>query len=264
MNIIRADIYRIVRGKGLYITLALLLGLVTLVVASSTSNTVGIQMGELEKSLGIEEESVYTGLNAVAVLCANMDNFVWCMLPLLIFVAAPMFSNGAVKNTLSCGMSRVRLYFSKFALSAALSAGAMILYLAYGMLLGTILRGFGGPPPDGYWLTLLKTCASQLLLLLALNAVGIFLVFTTKRTAMVISIYITICLVPLIIIMILSENNPNLIWLYDYDLLGNIKKFGFINVLEAADLIKGYALGAFYLVVSTVAGLMLFKRAEIK
>lgn len=264
LNIIRADMYRIVRSKGLYITLVLLLGFVTLTVIGGSSTVVGIQMWELEESLGAGTDSVYTGLNSVVALSRTMDNLVWFMLPMVIFVAAPMFSYGAVKNCLSCGMSRSKLYAAKLLLSAALCVLMMIVYMGYGMLLGTLRHGFGGPIPEGWWVTLLKTTASQLLILLSLNAVGTFLVFITKRTAIVIGAYIMLCMVPLIVLLILMRRNPDLIWLYDYDLLGTIKKFGYFNALETVDLIHGYAVGAFYLIVPTIAGIALFRRAEIK
>lgn len=264
MNVIRADMYRILRGKGIYITIALLLGLVALTVIGGSSTVIGIQMWGLEESLGVEKNDVLTGLNAAVALCQGMDNFVWFMLPLLIFTAAPMFSHGAIKNCLSCGMSRTKLYMVKLLLSAMLCILELIIYLGLGMLIGTLNNGFGGPVPEGWWLTLLKTASSQMFILLALNAVGIFLVFTSKRTAITNSAFIAFCTVPLIILLILLGQKPDLIWLYDFDLMGNLKKFGYLNSLQTADIIKGFSVGAFWIIIPTVAGISLFKRAEIK
>ena len=265
MNIIRADIYRIVRGKGIFITFAILLALNILVVATSDGGTIGINMGELEEALGYDyAEAQFDGLHIVEVLYTNTDNLAYYLLPLFILVAAPMFSHGTIKNSLSCGMSRVKLYFAKLLLSSGLSLLMLLFYILSGILIATIIRGYGGTPPDGYLLNILKICSAQFFLLLALNCVGIFLIFISQRTAAVIGIYLAFCLVPALIIMFLMGANPDAIKLYDFDLLGNIQKLGHMGALKRPDFIKAFATGTFYIVASTIGGIALFKRAEIK
>ena len=264
-NIIRADIYRILRGKAIYITFAALLALNILVVATSQQGVIGANMGELEESLGYDAESIqFDGLHIAEVLYTGMDNIVYFLLPLFILVAAPMFSHGTIKNGLSCGMSRTKLYFSKLLLGSGLTLLMLLFYMATGILLATMLHGYGGATPDGYWLNIVKTCSAQLFLLLALNCVGTFLVFTSKRTAVVNGVYIAFCLVPAIVVMALMNASPDFIKLYDYDLLGNIRKLGYMSALKTPDFIKAFATGAFYIAASTIGGIALFKRAEIK
>jgi ABC-type transport system involved in multi-copper enzyme maturation permease subunit len=265
MNIIKADIYRIVRGKAIYITFAVLLALNILVVATMNQGTIGAAMGELDGSLGYDHESFrFDGINIAEVLYTSTDNTAYFLLPIFILVASHMFTHGTVKNSLSRGISRTKLYISKLLLSSCLTLLMLIFYIASGIVIATILRGYGGTPPDGYWLHIIKVCSAQFAMLLALNCVGIFLIFSTKRTAIVNSVYIAFCLVPAIVVMSLINVNPDFIKIYDFDLLGNMRKLGFINALETADFVKAFATAAFYIAAPTLAGIALFKRAEIK
>ncbi|MCL2003704.1 MAG: ABC transporter permease [Oscillospiraceae bacterium] len=262
---IRADIYRIVRGKALYITFVLLLALNVLTVAIEQQGTVGAGMYELDEAYGHNPAHTrFDGIHIVPVLYESMDNTAYYLLPLFILAAAPMFSHGTVKNTLSCGTARTKLYLSKLILTSGLTVAMMLFYLASGVLVATIFHGYGGTSPDGYWLHVLKICSAQLLLLLALNCVGTFLVFAFRRTAIVNGVYIAFCLVPAVVIMALTNVSEGFVRIYDFDLLGNIRKFGFIDALTAADILKGFATGAFYIIAPTIAGIALFKKAEIK
>ena len=263
MNMIRADIFRILRGKALYITFAAVLALNILMVA--TSEPAGVSIGVNDQERYEEQESViFNGLNIVEILYTNMNNMSYFILPLLILVIAPMFSNGSVKNGLSRGMSRTKLYIEKLLLSSGLSLLLMLFYIASGVLIATILRGYGGPPPDGYWQNIIKTCSSQFFMMLSLNCVGTFLVFVSKRTSVVIGAYIAFTIVPAFIIMALMNSDPAFIRFYDFDIQNIISKFGFFEALEPSDFVKSFATGAFYIIATIVAGTALFKKAEIK
>jgi ABC-type transport system involved in multi-copper enzyme maturation permease subunit len=263
MNILRADLYRILRGKSLYITFAVLLAIVALMVAASAEITMGVNMRDVDANV-YSNDFQYDGLNAAEALYKNMNILPYIMLPLIITVSAAVFSCDAVKNELSFGASRMKLYLSKLVLSSVVCVLLMLLYMAFGMLFATAMRGFGGPAPEGYWPHILKVCASNLLLLIAFNCVGTFLVFATKRTAAVIGAYFGFCFVPSIVIALLAYLNPDLVRLFDYDLMTGLLKMGYIGILPSADIVKALALGVFYIIASTAAGLMLFRKAEIK
>lgn len=265
LNIIRADMYRIVRGKALYITLAVLLGTVALIVCTQQEMMVGIQMKGLEGSLGYDADSLrYNGMNIASVLYTSMDNLAYFIIPLVILVAAPMFSHGTLKNSLASGMSRTKIYFAKLIVSSILSALTMLLYMTFGIILATAIRGFGGTPDADYWLNILKIIGAQFIIMLALNCVGMFLVFTTKRTAIVTATFIAFCLVPSIVMLLLSNVNTVFFDLYNYDLIGCLKLLGYLNALEFSEVIRTFVTGAFYITVTTAAGVALFRRAEIK
>ena len=265
MNIIRADIYRIFRGKAIYITFALLLLLNVLVVATSSPGGLVVSVtGEETVASYADENFVYDGKNIPEVLYNSTPNLIYFLLPLLIAVAAPMFSHGTVKNSLSFGISRTKLYFAKLILSSGLTLLMMLFYMSSGILIATVIRGYGGTPPDGYWLNILKICSAQLFMLIAMNCMGVYLVFASKRTAIVNGAYIAFCLVPTAIIMALILVDPDFSRLFDFEFNQIILRFGTIETMKTRDFVTSFATGAFFITVPTVAGIISFRKAEIK
>ena len=54
------------------------------------------------------------------------------------------------------------------------------------------------------------------------------------------------------------------LFLFDYDIISNIRMFANMNAATSADITRAFALGGFYIIASTVGGIFLFKRSEIK
>jgi len=265
MNIIRADIYRLLRGKAIYFTFAVLLLMNILTIATSSQGGIIVDVSEQESLSSFEDvDVIYNGMNIPEVLYKSTPNLVYLLLPLIIAVASPMFSHGAIKNSLSYGMSRTKLYISKLIFSSVLALILMLLYILSGILLATMIRGFGGTPPDGYWLNIIKICCAQSFMLLAMNSIGIFLAFTTKRTAIVNGAYIAFCLIPTSIIMLLMQVEPDFVKVFDYEIHQLILKFGSIAEMVTTDFVKSFVTGAIYIIAPTIAGTLLFKRSEIK
>ncbi|MCL1918940.1 MAG: hypothetical protein FWG14_11585 [Peptococcaceae bacterium] len=266
ITIIRADIYRILRGRAIYITFALAESILIIYLFGIISGGSTTPAEIYADALGYPLESVgYNGMHIVSsVLSFLTRDTSFYLLALILLVAAPLFSHNTIRNDLSRGISKTTLYVSKLILSSLLCCAMMLFFIVTGILSATALRGFGGTPPDGYWLTLLKICSSQLFMLLALTCVGVFLVFTIKHTGGVIGIFLAFCLIPSIFIGTLSSAYPDLIKLLEYDIISNITKLAFIEALDKPDLLKIFGSGAFYMAASTGAGIALFKKAEVK
>jgi len=270
LKIIRADIYRILRGKALYITLAVLLATGALLVGTwSSAQAGGITVtpeaaAEASNIVAIMEEAGATGVSIPQALAISMENFTFFLLSIIIIVAGAMFSHNTVKNDIAWGVSRTKLYFSKLLLTVFICILMLLFYVGTCMLMATIWNGFGGPAPAGHWVGLLQIFAAQLVLLIALVAFGVFLAFTTKRTAAVNGLFIAFCLVPPLVISLLMLGNPNLSRLMDFDMLTNIMRLAHLPSMENREILRALGLGMFYLVASTTAGVALFRRTEIK
>ena len=279
MNLIRADLYRIVRGKAIYITFAVLLALCALIVITMSPGAVGgvdiamfdSETGDITRPIYLFVDDVgalydfhFDGVRIAQVFLSNIDNMIFFILPLAILVASPMFSHGTVKNNISIGMSRTKLYLSQLGLSSILCVVLVLSYIAAGIVLATIIRGFGGPAPDGFWLNIVQTYLAQMVMLLALNAFATFLVFATKRTAIVNGAYIAFCYVPSLIIYFLAMRNQEFLRLLEFDIPFNMILLGHMASIETSQIIQALALGAGMFAVSTTTGIALFSRAEIK
>jgi ABC-type transport system involved in multi-copper enzyme maturation permease subunit len=240
--------------------------LVVMLVILSTDGDLyfGMNISFIDEAMGEVRDSLTNdGTNIARVLSTTTEMLVYFLLPLFILVASAMFSHNTIKNDLSTGMSRTKLYLSKLILSSILCAALMVFYMAAGIALATILRGFGVPPVEGYWLEILKMCSAQLFMLLAFNCVGIFLAFTAKRASIVNGAFIAICLVPSLIIFFLINWRESFDRLINFDLMLQLQRVAFMDMLPRDDIIKAFAVGTVYIVVSTVAGVMLFRKAEI-
>jgi len=229
--------------------------------------TIGIEPEDQEALNAAMAELQAITLNGVyvtEVLTQNMENFVWFLLPIFVVTAAAIFTHGTVKNDIAFGISRTRLYMSKLMLSVGISVLFLLFYMGTGMLIATVISGFGGPAPAGHWTNLIQVLGAQLFMLIAMVCVGIFFVFTTKRTAAVNGAFIAFVLIPAVIISLLSIANPSLERLLYFDMTSRIINLAGLRYMEARDIAKALGLGAFYMLATTIGGIALFRRAEIK
>ena len=277
-NLIRADFYRIIRGIALYITLAVVLALNLLIVgtlhafqsgAFDESLEAAAAMGNadaLDAAMAEIQAMTINGVQITSILTGSMENFLWFLLPIVIVVASTIFTHGTVKNDIAFGLSRTKLYVSKLLLATAIGIVFLLFYMGTGMLLATLFGGFGGPAPVGHWSNLFQVLGLQFILIFATICIGIFLAFTTKRTAAVNGIFIALLLVPPLVISLLELASPGFSRLFDYDISYNTIRLSRLGCccLETRDLMHALGLGAFYILATTIGGIALFRRAEIK
>jgi len=272
MNIIRADVYRIVRGKALYITLAVLLVYCVLTVGAlhafqSGAINFGFTEEALEEVPNLANMFEGPGVCSVTILndaAAQMENIVFFLLPVIIVVAGAIFSHNTVKNDLAWGISRTKLYFSKLILNSAICVFMLLVYMGFMVIIAAIIGSFGGPAPAGHWVGLLQIYSAQLVMLLAYVSFGVFLAFTTKRTAAVNGAFIAFIFVPLLLLTIITTINTDLQWLLDFEMSTNLTRLARLPYLETREIVRALGIGTFVLAASTIGGVALFKRAEIK
>jgi ABC-type transport system involved in multi-copper enzyme maturation permease subunit len=266
INIIRADWYALIRGKGIYVTLAVLLAFNLMVIGTQTAG--GIHFGGAGET-GLETTLDYMNLNfngmgSAEILYTSMDASFFFILALAIIAAIPIFKHGTVKNDLAWGITRTKLYFAKLITAAALCVALIVAYMGTGMLLATALNGFGGPAPEGYWPNLFKTLGAQWVLMLAQMCVGVFLSFTFKRSGAVNGIFIAFCIVPGLVFMMFLEAGFDITRFLEFDMMMSVSRLGYLNQLDARAIATMLGVGVFYILAATIGGILLFKRAEIK
>jgi len=277
-NIIRADVYRIVRGKGLYITLAIFLAIIILQIVGGTNVNAGVNINldiDIFEIIDIENFNVNefsfadflhspTGVEAPFQVMEGSANIMYILLPLIIFIGAADFSSGAAKNTLSGGISRKKYYCAKLILSCVCCALLLLAYVVLSTLMATAINGFGGAFNGEYVLRVLRIFLPQLLLCLSIVCVGNFFVFTFQKSAAVNGLYIAFLLVPSVIIFTLSFISARFERLFDYELTMNIGALVQIDSMSAGDIARIAIVGTAYIIVAVVCGFVIFRRTEIK
>jgi ABC-2 type transport system permease protein len=271
INIIRSDVFRIIRGKGLYITLAVFLVVILMQVIGGANMNAGIDPSVMDMDMDEIENLEFsdffnppTGLEAPLQVMSSSANILYFLLPLIIFISAADFNSGAAKNTLASGVSRACYYSAKLILSCIACALLLLLYLLLSVLGATLFNGFGGEFSAAFVSETAKVFLMQLWLCLACACVINFLAFAFRRSAAVIGWFIGFMLVPSVLILLLAVLHKWFENLFDYELSVNIGAAVGISNMPACDIIKMLAVGAVYAAAATAGGYLLFRKADVK
>lgn len=268
LNLIKADVYRILRGKGFYIALAFLITMYVL-QALGEFGSIGVNVSNTEQGKEALEvlqpnTEALLGMNAPMYLLRTADNYLYFLLVFIVIIASADFSDGSTKNVLSCGVSRLQYYTSKLIMSWGVAILLVVTSVVVPTLLITVKNGFGNPV-DSLWLEhSLKAYSLLILFFMAMTGIGIFFVFATRKTAAVYGLYIAFCMAPLTIIGILSMISDRYIKFFKYEFILNIRNLADIQIFTSADYQRVIMIGMVYLVVSVLAGYQLFRRCDIK
>jgi len=261
INLIKADVYRVFRGKGIYITMGFLFVLCIL-QSFGMMESIGISSENME---GAEEVvTQLTGKMVPMIMMRANDNLLYLLLPVIIFISAADFSSGTAKNVLANGVSRTNYYFSKLILSMLFCIVMSVSSIVIPTIIVTLLKGFGGGVDLEFVGQVFKAFSLQLFLLLAVTSLGIFFVFTTRSTAKVNGLYIAFCLVPMLLIVLLFGISEEFIKLLDYEMVMNIRMAAYANVMTSLEIVRVIGLGIAYMLFSLVGTLILFKKCDIK
>ena len=276
-NIIKADLYRIFRGKGAYIVFTVLLAIIALGVATGGTMNTGINYESVAMMEGMDDiddadldtlmAEMFrrpTGSEAPFKAMSMTDSILYLLLPLLMFITVADFSSSATKNILSCGVSRYKYYSAKLILSCVGCIILMTVYVLIFTLAATTISGFGGAFNGEFISQVLEIFLPQLLLCLAVTCVGNLFVFLFRSGGAVIGAYIVFNLVPAIVIFALTFADKWFEKLYDYELNMNISKLAFPEVLADGDITRALILGSVYIVVTVIGGYAIFRKAEVK
>ncbi|MCL2843420.1 MAG: ABC transporter permease [Oscillospiraceae bacterium] len=249
MNIIRADFYRISKSWVTYAPFAALaLFHVAMMVYGSISVT-----GE------------YTSGTMYVGQLLDLAHFLFALplIPFVFCVSVPSFSDGTMKNDISWGMSRTKLYVSKLLIMVILSILLYVFYIGAGMGVATIVFGFGDAVP-GYWMNLLQAMGAQMVGVLALCSVMIFLSFLLKKPYVLTEALAGILMIPTLINWISSLFNVDASRVLYFDLLSNIQGFASFHLLDSRTILIGFGVIAVWLLATSIAGITLLRKAEVK
>ncbi len=278
LNIIKADLFRIFKGKGIYIIIITLLTFAFISAYSLSPLSMGLNLGS-ENNPGIygltneEYQELYNIKNldetreflmdhgSYSLDKVNMtknNNLYYFLIAIVILVIGCDFSNKTIKNTISTNISKKKYYFSKLILS--LGIGTVLLFI------NAIFCHFTNLIVNGNYFTssiseMFTLIIKQLPLLYAIISVLFMISVLTRKT----SIYngITIPLIILSQIILLSSINvlnlPN--WIINYEWETAITKLC-INP-STTYIFKTYSVWIIVFVITNLIGYNSFKARDI-
>jgi len=215
LNLIRADFYRLTRGKTLYATLAGVIVLAGLVVLPpggggvfGMSMQVAMEYPNGPMGAGVMLE--LTGVLAFGYLFASTYSLAYLLVLVVLSVAVAGFSGGAVRNSTAAGIERKQYYLSTLVTSCALTVVLLLVFTGAGVGLATIVHG------PGDWSTLLgprtgwassepwQLTVFQLIMgvigtvvsLLAMTSVGVCLSFVVRNNVALLALLAVLVFLP--------------------------------------------------------------------
>lgn len=276
INIIKSDLYRILKGKAIYIVLAVITVVILVSVVSMMPGNIGLSvgssvdtsnvelMGKLSaaKSLG-EFRDIMKNLGAFKLdkdIIGTNINLYYFFIVITVIVLAKDFSNKTIKNTISSAISRKEYYFSKLLLILGLGT-FFILYNNYAAyILNLLINGkeFSTPLLEFTKLTIL-----QLPLLYGIISLLVCFAFVFKKTSLFNSISIPfVMVVQLIGIAIINLLRIKADWFNNYEIQFALTKI--VNNPTNHYIINCAILGVVYIIIFNIIGYFSFKKAEVK
>lgn len=199
INIIKSDLYRIFRGKAIYIAIIIILAMITMSCYELSPGSIGVNVGysssEIEESMTEEDmqslQSDFSLANVRKVMknypheldkeiVAANANLYYIFIVIIVIITSTDFSNSSIKNSISSAISRKKYYLSKLFLSLILSTGLILInnYGAY--FINLLMNGSSFSSNLG---EITKCTLYQLPYLYGIISVLTCICFVTKKTA---------------------------------------------------------------------------------
>ena len=277
INMIKADFYRVLKGKGIYFAFAIIILLAAIDIYFVEPGTFGVR---IETGTVIENElsdMSYDEINEMSmseyrrimlntedyaldkeILAYNVNLYYPFIFIAAIFITAD-FSGSCIKNTLSSSISRKKYFFSK--LVAVFMCCLILFFLnTYIVYFANIIFNTKNLASDIGTLT--KITLLQIPPILALVSMLTGIAFMLKRTASYNGVAIPFMMVVQLLLMLLSALFKIPQELFNYELQGMIVK---ITTDPSPEFVlKSYAVCAAIIIIFNLAGWLAFRKAEIK
>jgi len=263
LRLMHADFYRFFQSKVPYVTAVIITAFSAMMifVFQTAVSTVNVSTEE-DPFLGIE---VINGAEAVAIALGSMNLIMWVVLAVGVVVSMALFDSGAIKNEIATGMGRIQLYLSRLAVTSSLTILFMIFFLIIVVAFGVIVGGLGDWSGE-LVLDALQIFAAQSLFAIGFCSIITFLAFALRRVGAAICAYVGVSFVPLMLVSLLSLAWPDIAGvLAHYELASLMDLFAVHEeLLTSFEFVRGLLIGLAYIIVPSVAGVLLFRQADIK
>lgn len=279
LNMIRADFYRILRGKAIYISIIIIILMFLTSIIAISPGRIGLTTSRASMDLQNLSNEILVKLNDAdslfetrkimkeygnfeldkQILGANANLYYFFIVVVAIVLVTDL-SNSTAKNTLSSEVSRKKYYAAK--LLACLILSTILVFINnFGMyVLNIIINGVNF---SSNFIEILKITLMQLPLMYGIISllVCIGMVFRKMATFNGITIPLLIAC-QLIILGITSLLHIDALDIMQYEFQYAMSNLSMI--ISNIDIIKYVLLGVIYIIVFNIIGYYSFKKAEIK
>lgn len=275
-NIIKSDLYRLVRSKSFYIAIGIVILMSFISVLTLQAGHIGVSVSS---SVDITDVEVMSKINSAKSLSefrnimksfgsfpldkdiiANNANLYYIFIAFVAIILVKEFSNKSVKNTLSSAISRKKYYCSKLLFIIFLSTLLILFnnYLNYFLNLTINGKEFASSIDEITRLTIY-----QLPMLYGIISILICFAFIIRKGSVFNAISIPFfVVVQLVFTIITSIFRIKADWFTNYEL-----QYALANLTNNPTneyILKCSLLGIGYIIIFSLIGYYAFKKAEIK
>lgn len=276
INLIKSDLYRIFKGKAIYITLAIVIIIGIVSCVGMSSGYIGVSTGskltsfDKETTIALNEANnlieyrniikSHGSFELDRQIIGQNGNLYYLFIVIVVISLSTDFSNKSIKNTLSSAITRKQYYLSKLVLIAFLGTLFVLFNNYFSYFLNLIINGdnFSMPFMETVKITLL-----QLPLLYGIISLLVCFAFVLQKTALFNTVSISfIILLQTLIIGITNLFKINLNGFYDYEFQSALSKLA--DYPTNNYIIICTMLGIVYIFLFNIIGYSIFKKCEIK
>ncbi len=261
LNLLRSDFYRLFKSKSYYICTLILAALIagSAFIMDWASKQVSAAGGSTV-GLSLQDGFSY----GISSMFSASNNPLFMGIIIAIFITAD-FSHGTMKNVVSKGFARTKIYLSKLiTMISAIYIMSVVVFI-FGTVSAWIITGKFGSFTASYTGEILRMAGIELILYAALVAIFVMIGMTVRNTGGVIAVNIVgiISFGPMIY-QLLDYLIKGKIHISDYGLQNNIM---FVNnhlALATDDIIRAVCVGIGFFLVATASGILIFKNSDVK
>lgn len=275
LNMIKADLYRIVRGKGIYILLFIMIVMASVSVYMKEAGYIGMggQVNMEEQNADIDESGFVIDISEESdidlsgkkvdtdILNANM-NLYYLFIILVSVIVMGDFSSKTIKNTLTSAVDRKTYFASKFILTEALAVLIVLINNFFAYTLNYIMNG---KEYASELVEIWKVTLRQIPMLLGVVSLLVLAAFFIRKAAVfnAVTILFQIIFQVLIgVIIVITESEILRNFMGKYEIQTALSRL----VYTSSDkyVIQCACIGFTEIIVSIILGYILFRKVEIK
>lgn len=258
LNLLTAEKFKLYRSKKLWIVLGILL---LLPIMQTVNSILEVDNG---KELVQVKDTVINGATGILMMEKNGFTILLVFSAFISFFIGEEFQNGTIRNALSLGRGRTLYYLSKLVITALISFIGVIILTAIGIILFSLVFGFGEVAEiNDYFGYAIKTFSTLYLLILANVSIYVMISFLTKNSSisLIWSFLYTMATAFLPEIFLQTEHFKYVTFWFTETYL-NYSDFA--NLADIAKYPEMILVSLITIVLSSTLGILYFNRTDIK
>lgn len=177
INSLKADLFRLFRSKGFYLTLFILILHQVMVTINEAVGSIGIvSESSPEEANHIIDNIVWTADIAVRQASHTTSLLIYLGLPLFVMIIGFDLVRSTYKNILTIGISRTEYFLSKLMIFAFVLLLEILIYYALSFIIGGIKNGWG-ELDSHFWLHFGQVIGFQYINILAIFSLSMVVLY---------------------------------------------------------------------------------------